>query len=353
MSTAAPIADLLPPLTIEDGKRNRTDKKLRPFTLWPGIVVAGLVAAAAFSLHQLPGLAVLSPVILSVLVGMIFSNVVGIPENTKPGIAFSQRSLLRLAIVLLGCQVTASQFLSIGVAGIGIVALTLAATFCFTTLAGRALGIDRRLVELIAAGTSICGASAIVATNAVSRASDEDVAYAVACITLFGTIAMLTFPLLAPVLKLDQHHFGLWAGASIHEVGQVVGASFQLGAQAGETGTIAKLIRVALLIPVVVAVGLLASRKTTATAQPRPPLPWFLLAFLCRVVLNSIWEIPASLRSAVAVLTTLPLSAGLAAMGLHADIHQIRSRGFRPLLLALSASIFVSSFSLVLIKLLD
>jgi uncharacterized integral membrane protein (TIGR00698 family) len=320
-------------------------------SIWPGIVLVAMITGVAFSARNVSGFALFSPMILAVIAGMIYSNVVGTPAHARAGIAFSQRRLLRFAIVLLGFQLTLGQVLSIGIGGIGIVALTLGATFVFTVSLGRLLGVDRKLAQLIAAGTSICGASAIVATNIVTDARDEDVTYAVASITLFGTIAMLGFPLLAPIFGLDQHAFGLWAGASIHEVAQVIGAGFQNGTQAGETATVAKLTRVALLAPMVIGLGFMARRKASDKTAARPPMPWFVAAFIAVVALNSLVEMPAQARSMTALATTIMLTMGLAAMGLQADISQIRSRGLRPLALACAAFLFIGGFSLMLVKL--
>ncbi|MGX5828046.1 YeiH family protein [Mesorhizobium sp. 43Arga] len=315
----------------------------------PGIVLVAMITAVAFSAHNVSGFALFSPMILAVVAGMVYSNVLGTPAHAKAGIAFSQKRLLRFAIVLLGFQLTLGQVVSIG--GVGIVAATLGATFLFTITLGRLIGVDRKLAQLIAAGTSICGASAIVATNIVTDARDEDVTYAVASITLFGTVAMLGFPLLAPVLGLDQHAFGLWAGASIHEVAQVIGAGFQNGNQSGEIATVAKLTRVAMLAPMVIALGLMARRNTSRDqSAARPPMPWFVAAFVAVVALNSLVTVPAEVKSAMALATTIMLTMGLAAMGLQADISQLRSRGLRPLALAFSAFLFIGSFSLILVK---
>ncbi|MGX5843745.1 YeiH family protein [Mesorhizobium sp. ArgA1] len=319
----------------------------------PGIVLVAMITAVAFSAHNVSGFALFSPMILAVVAGMIYSNVLGTPAHAKAGIAFSQKRLLRFAIVLLGFQLTLGQVVSIGATGVGIVALTLGATFVFTITLGRLLGVDRKLAQLIAAGTSICGASAIVATNIVTDARDEDVTYAVASITLFGTIAMLGFPLLAPVLGLDQHAFGLWAGASIHEVAQVIGAGFQNGAQSGEIATVAKLTRVAMLAPMVIALGMMARRKSNRSSDQsgaRPPMPWFVAAFIAVVALNSLVTVPAEVKSAMALGTTMMLTMGLAAMGLQANISQLRSRGLRPLALAFTAFLFIGCFSLMLVK---
>ncbi|RUT85783.1 MULTISPECIES: YeiH family protein [unclassified Mesorhizobium] len=316
----------------------------------PGIVLVAMITAVAFSARNVSGSALFSPMILAVVAGMIYSNVLGTPVHAKAGIAFSQKRLLRFAIVLLGFQLTLGQVISIGAGGVGIVAATLGATFVFTTTLGRLIGVDAKLAQLIAAGTSICGASAIVATNIVTDARDEDVTYAVASITLFGTVAMLGFPLMAPMLGLDQHAFGLWAGASIHEVAQVIGAGFQNGTQSGEIATVAKLTRVAMLAPMVVALGLMARRRSSSEVAARPPMPWFVASFVAIVALNSLVTVPAEVKSAVALATTIMLTMGLAAMGLQADISQLRSRGLRPLALAFSAFLFIGCFSLMLVK---
>jgi len=223
--------------------------------IWPGLVLAAVAAAAAYALRQLPGMTTFSPMILAIVIGIAFHNIVGTPVWAKQGVTFSMRRLLRIAIILLGLQLTITQVIEVGGRGIGIIALTLVSTFAFTVWMGRLLGVDRKLAQLIAAGTSICGASAVIATNTVTNAQDEDVAYAVACVTVFGSVAMFAYPLLPGLLHLDPHAFGLWSGASIHEIAQVVAAAFQGGKDAGDFGTIAKLARVTLLAPVVITPG--------------------------------------------------------------------------------------------------
>ncbi|MBZ9962613.1 YeiH family protein [Mesorhizobium sp. BR1-1-2] len=352
MSSLSHIANDIPKglISAEPAQGRKALGSTRAGTV-PGVILVAMITAVAFSARNVSGFALFSPMILAVIAGMIYSNVLGTPAHAKAGIAFSQKRLLRFAIVLLGFQLTLGQVVSIGAGGIGIVAATLGATFLFTLALGRLIGVDAKLAQLIAAGTSICGASAIVATNIVTDARDEDVTYAVASITLFGTVAMLGFPLLAPLLGLDQHAFGLWAGASIHEVAQVIGAGFQNGTQSGEIATVAKLTRVAMLAPMVIALGLTVRRKGTSDQQAaRPPMPLFVAAFVAVVALNSLVAISAGVKSAMAVATTIMLTMGLAAMGLQADISQLRSRGLRPLALAFSAFLFIGGFSLMLVK---
>lgn len=282
---------------------------------------------------------------------MIFHNVVGTPASAKPGVTFSLRRILRFAIIMLGLQLTAMQIGEVGATGIAIIAVTLAATFLFTGWFGRVMGIDPKLAQLIGAGTSVCGASAVIATNTVTDAHDEDVAYAVACVTVFGSIAMFAYPTLGTLLHLDPRAYGLWAGSSIHEIAQVVAAAFQEGRQAGEFGTIAKLSRVMLLAPLVIALGVAAARHRSGTSSARAPMPWFVLGFIAMIALNSVVTIPPEAKSVIVSVTTFLLTMALAAMGLETDIAKLYAKGLRPLAVGAVASVFISVLSLTLIKL--
>ena len=320
----------------------------------PGLVLTAAIAGAGFALHGIPGLGLFSPMILSIVAGIVFHNLIGTPAAAKAGVVFSLRRILRLAIILLGLQLTAQEVVEVGAKGIAIIALALVATFLFTTWLGRLMGVDRRLTQLIAAGTSICGASAVIATNTVTRAPDEDVAYAVACVTVFGSVAMFVYPLLPGVLHLGPRAFGLWSGASIHEIAQVIATAFQYNKEAGKFATIAKLSRVMMLAPTVIILGLLAARRANshghARNQAAPPLPWFVLGFVALVIVNSVVTIPAQPRGVIVTATTFLLSMALAAMGLETDIAKLRAKGMRPLILGLSAFLFIAGFSLVLVE---
>lgn len=328
----------------------------------PGLLLVGVITAAAQALRLLPGVGVLSPMILAILLGTGFHNLIGTPLRARPGVQFAMRRLLRLAIVLLGLQLTFAQVVQVGGRGMAIIAATLLATFLFTRWAGARLGVERKLAELIAAGTAVCGASAVIATNTVTRGSDEDAAYAVACVTVFGSLAMFLLPVLAAVLGLDARTYGLWAGASIHEIAQVVAAAFQHGQVAGEFGTVAKLSRVMLLAPLVLALGWAARRFPAGDDAPGDdasgevraavPVPWFVLGFIALVVFNSVVAVPAPAQRVVVVLTTVLLTMALAAMGLATDVRKLRAKGLRPFLLGALAWLFIGCFSLALITLL-
>ena len=148
--------------------------------VWPGLFLTFALAALAFAVRRLPGLGSFSPMIIAIVLGIAFHNLVGTPARAHAGIAFSLRRFLRLAIVLLGLQLTFLQVIEVGGRGLVVIVVSLVATFLFTTWAGNVMGVDRKLSQLIASGTSICGASAVIATNIVTHADEEDVAYAVA-----------------------------------------------------------------------------------------------------------------------------------------------------------------------------
>ncbi len=315
-----------------------------------GLLLAGLVAAGAFALRRVPGLEALSPMILAIVVGIAVGTGFGLPAAAAPGLSLASKPLLRLGIVLLGLQVTPAQILHLGAGGLAVVALTVAATFTFTVHVGRRLGVGRELAELIGAGSSICGASAVIAMNGVSAGSREDVAHAIATVTLYGTVSMLLFPLLGAALHLPPSAYGLWSGAAIHEVAQVIAAGFQGGPEAGEIATVAKLARVASLAPVVIAVGALRRRVVGGASAARPPFPWFVLGFLALVGIGGVVDVPAGVRAAAAWTTTLFFTVALGALGLSVDLRRLLGEGWRPLLLGAAAWGFVSVFSLLLVE---
>lgn len=317
----------------------------------PGVALACGVAAVAVLARRLPGLGLFSPLILALTLGVLIGNLVELSARFRPGITFAMRHMLRVAVALLGLQLTVAQVGAVGVSGMAVIAVTLVATFLVTEWLGRRLGVAPDLTRLIATGTSICGASAVIAANGVTRARDEDVAYAIATVTIFGSLSMLLYPVLEGALRLAPHAYGLWAGASIHEVAQVVGAGFAAGADSGQVATISKLARVLLLAPMIVAMTW-SARRTVGDAADRPPLvPWFVGAFVLLMGLNSLAVIPEAARAPLVEGTPVLLAVALAAMGLETRLDRLRSRGVRPLLVGAGAWLFISVFSLSLITL--
>jgi uncharacterized integral membrane protein (TIGR00698 family) len=321
--------------------------------LLPGVLLTSGLAFLATSLQRLPSLNLLSPLIIAVLLGGLVRNTVGTPVICRPGITFSLKRILRLAIILLGLQLSIAQVLAIGPIGLAIVVVTFVSTFIFTCWLGRHLGVEHKLTQLIAAGTSICGASAVVATSGVVKSSDEDIAYAVAIVTVFGTLSMLLYPGLDMGLHLTPAAFGLWCGASIHEVAQVVAAAFQMGQTSGEIATVSKLSRVVFLVPMLVGLGVLSfsNRKLSgATKHSQLPIPWFVLGFVALIALNSTSLFPMTIKDWIIQGNKFLLTLALAAMGLETNLLKIRETGLKPLYLGAASWLFISALSFGLVK---
>lgn len=315
-------------------------------SLWPGLLLTAVIAAAAFLPRAMTGWAMLNPLVVAILLGIALRAAIGLPTAAAPGLTVSQKRVLRIAIALLGLQISMSQIAEIGWSGAVIALSCLAATFLFIKALGRLLGVESQLATLIAAGTSICGASAIAAVNSATRAPEEDAAYAIACITLFGTAAMLLYPLIAALLPLSAYGYGLWSGATLHEIGQAVAAAFQQGDAAGQTGTVAKLLRVTMLPAMVLLLALRMRGK--AHGAPRGATPWFVLGFVAFTILGNVIDIPATLKARANDITIFLLCMGLAAMGFATDLSKVRAKGLRPLLLAGIGTLFISSLGLAL-----
>ncbi len=311
----------------------------------PGIALCAALMGCAFAVRALPGLSSFSPLILAIALGIVVRNTVGRPEAARSGIRFSMRTLLRVAIVALGAQISLGRMASIGLTGVAIALGCLVATFVLTERLAPLFGVERGLARLIAAGTSVCGAAAVVAANDVVRSSDEDVAYAVATVTVFGSLAVFAYPLLPFSLVFAPHAYGVWAGASIHEIAQVVAAGFARGAVAGEAGIVTKLVRVMMLAPL-----LLVLSAGNRNAGARPPIPWFAFGFIGMVIATSVVPLPRPLLAAVNVVDQALFAMALGAMGLETSIVALRRKGFRPLALAAVASLFIATVAYSLVR---
>jgi uncharacterized integral membrane protein (TIGR00698 family) len=322
----------------------------------PGLAFCAAIAGTAFSIRFLPGMAAISPMVVAFVVGIAVSALSGSLPVMAPGNKFAAKTMLRFAVGLLGLQLTLHELAELGAVTLIGVLMVFIATFLFTKWLGRVLGVEQGLTELIAAGTSVCGASAIIATNAVTKARDQDVGYAVAAVSLLGTVAMIVYPLLYDVLHLDLRTYALWAGSSVHEVAQVVAAAFQVDPAAGRIAIPVKLARVALLAPLVLTLGWLRFRRNGDAAQAsfrwRQIFPLFMVGFITLVALNSVVAIPGHWRGVVARITTFLLTMSLGAIGLETSVRDLRHQGIRPMMLTAAAALFIAIWSLALMTLL-
>ena len=334
------------PPSAQPGTAQSLPDRLR--SLAPGLAVCLAIAAISIIIRNQTGIAALNPVVVALVLGVGIGAVIGRPASLKPGISYAVRPVLRAAIVLLGLQVTLGMLASLGLGALALALLVVGLTLPFTIWLGRVMGVDSTLALLIGTGTAICGASAIVAANQVARGKDEDVTYALAVITLCGTVALIVFPYLGDLMGMSANSYGLWAGAAIHEVVQAVGAAAAGGPEASQTGTVMKLARVFLLAPAVVALGWWVARSGMHEAgHAKAPVPWFAFGFLALVVIGSTGLIPKFVVDFSKFLVPVMLAASVAALGLQTDLRALHARGAAPLLLGVASTLFITLLALV------
>jgi len=326
-------------------------------TAWllPGLAVAAVVALVAHGVSEIwpqaPG-----QVAIAVLLGVAVAAVTRMPDALLPGVQFAVRWLLRLAIVLLGARFILSDVASLGASSLVAIVACLLMTLTGGYLLLAKFGARGALGALIVLGTAICGNSAIVAAAPVLRASEREVTYAVATITLFGVLAVALYPLVGGVLDLAEPSYGIWAGTAINDTSQVVAASYGYGATAGDTATVVKLTRNLFMAPVlfVLALRVGMGSETSLAAQARSAIPLFVLGFVGMAGARSIGLLDVSIGSrplfelADSSAHILMLIA-LAAVGLQTKVHKLRELGFRPLLLGLVLSLLLATWSLALV----
>ncbi len=341
--------------------RTRVPRAAGARRLAPGVGLAAVATVAVPAVARF--VPTVSPLVLALTLGAVVGTVAGSRARRRPasadrwarlgpGTGLVARRVLRIGVVLLGLRLSVPDVLALGWRGLTVVVVTLAATFAGTRAAGRRLGVGRDASLLVATGFAVCGAAAISAMAGVlerDRGSDDrrlrdDVAAALALVTAYGTLAILVLPPLARALGLSGERTGLWIGASVQEVAQVVAAAGAVSAAALATATVAKLARVALLAPLVAGVGAVRARRSgTAGSAPgrRPaPVPLFVAGFLAAVVVRSLGVLPAGTLHAADTVTTVLFTAAMFALGLGVDVPHLLRTARRTLALgAVSAAI--------------
>lgn len=319
-------------------------RRERAVELAPGVIAAVSLALVA---RQVAGYAPISALTFAVVAGMVLGNVKINVERLRPGLMFSGRTILRMGVVALGMRLSIGQIGDLGLPVILVIVATVAATFFGTQALGRRLGVSRPLSLLIATGYSICGASAIAAMESTSDADEEEVALAIGLVTLAGSIAMFSIPVLGDLFSLSDEQYAVWAGASIHDVAQVVAAGSTRGSAVLAGAVVVKLTRVMLLAPLVTGVSLARSHRATESASTRPaPIPAFVAGFLLLVVIRSSGFVPSSAVDTTATVEKLFFAVALVGLGAGVRLDRIRKLGGAPLLLGALASGIVAAVSI-------
>lgn len=335
----------------------------------PGLGFVAVVAAVAFAVESVVKRntpIVLSPLVVAVVLGGLISNLGLIPDRCRSGLRFAARSLLRLGIVLLGLQLSISQVRELGAPGLLLVVFVVAITFVGTQWLGKKLGLSHGLSLLVATGFSICGASAIAAMRPVSDADDDDMAYAIALVTICGTLAIFLLPAFAKIIGFSGAQFGSWVGASVHDVAQTVATASTGNQEAQHSAIVVKLTRVMLLAPLVAGVSFARRRKlsspqivsvgatarstatsTAASANLPPLVPLFVVGFLVAISLNSFFDIPKAVLSDAKWIEKSLLASALVGLGAGVDARKLRSIGARPLVLGLISWLLIATLSAI------
>lgn len=294
----------------------------------PGLLLVLPVVALAFALAELRGFRILGPLGLALFLGLLLRLVYLPPDPAKPGIELAAKGLLRLGVVFLGVRLNLALLVQAGpyllLLDLGVVLLALLGISAL----GRSLGLSRGLRLCLALGTGVCGASAIAAGAQVVRAKEEEVSLAVAVVSLLGSLGALGLSLAAP--WVHPQTLGLLAGATLHEVAQVLAVGVALGPEALDLATLTKLTRVALLAPTLLGLGLFLAHRGEEGGRSRAPLlPPFLLGFLVLGAMNSLGLLPSFLKGLLLALSQVCTAAAMAAIGLGVEVRTLRGHGLR------------------------
>lgn len=309
----------------------------------PGLLLSATIALAVrFVSDGLGGPAML----YALLFGMAF-NFLCDDERFASGIRFASRNVLRLGVALLGLRITTGDVMDLGWQVVVLIVAGVVATILVGGVIGRAGGLKGDQSILSAGAVAICGASAALAIASVlpsHKDHERNTILTVAGVTALSTIAMIAYPLLVTYLHYDNATAGIFLGATIHDVAQVVGAGYIISDQTGEISTLVKLIRVACLVPVVITISLLMHRRRSPEAGDDPLLPWFLVAFVVLVIVNSLGWVPAQAHTVLTPVSSWFLLTAVAALGVKTSLKALVDVGTAPVGVMVVQTVFLAVF---------
>jgi uncharacterized integral membrane protein (TIGR00698 family) len=337
-----------------------SDPRWHFLRLGPGIALSAALAALAMGLGGIGWLQAhgMSALTVAILLGIVIANTVysRLAGTCDAGVTFSKQRLLRAGVILYGLRLTLQDIDHVGIAGVLIDAVVLTSTFALAYVLGtRVFGLERTTAILIGAGSAICGAAAVMATEPIVRAKAEQITVAVSCVVVFGTLAIFLYPMLYSLnthwqlIPAGPRAFGIYAGSTIHEVAQVFAAGRSVSVETADTAVVTKMVRVMMLAPLLIALSAWSARgarhahtemnqSAAEFASARGPkrrlhIPWFAFGFIGMVLFNSLALLPQSARSALVDMDTFILAMAMAALGLTTHVSAIREAGIKPLLL--------------------
>ena len=314
--------------------------------LFPGFLISGLIALAAQFISDHYG----APAMLMALLFGIALNFLSDDPKCKRGIAFSARTLLRIGIAMLGLRISFSMAADLGWPIVFFVIGAVTSTILFGLLISKFFGYGPRFAFLSAGSVAICGASAAMAISAIlpiDERTEERLVFTVVGVTILSTFAMILYPLLADALSYDAKLAGIFLGATIHDVAQVVGAGFSKSEETGDIATVVKLIRVSMLAPIILIASILirrVSEKELGTSKRPPLVPGFVLAFVVLVIINSVQIVPEIITEISVEISRWALLTAIAAVGMKTALREVINVGLPAISLLVIETAFICFF---------
>lgn len=318
----------------------RREKSIQRYV--PGLLLCALAVAIAMTVNQFAS--AVSALIVAIVLGVALTNLVSLPESTQPGVTFAAKKLLRLGIVFLGLKLVLSDIVDLGAPMLLVIVCIVASGIGFSVVLGKLMNMRPAQVLLIGCGFSICGAAAVAGVEGATDADEEEVVTAVALVVIFGTLMIPVIPLLGGVFGMSPDLNGMWAGASIHEIAQVVASAGVIGGGALGVAVIVKLARILMLAPVVATLSVLQRRRGGVTTDgKRPPVvPLFIVAFLAMVLLRSFVDLPGPTLDVGNFLQNALLAAAMFGLGCGVRVKDLIRVGARPFVLATASTVWVA-----------
>lgn len=330
--------------------QNKPGLKARGF--WQGWILTMMIAFVATTLGKMPGLSIMGSLVLAILLGIGYRALFDLPAAYVPGIQFSSKKILRYGIILLGMRLSLTEIIQAGWGTLIVAILSILVGMVSVLGLARWLKMERRLSYLTAAGTSICGAAAVVAIAPQVKAKEHETAAAAATVALLGTLFTLLDLSLLPLLPWSSIERGIFLGGTLHEIAHVVAASFPFDTETQDRALIVKLTRVALLIPVALFVSILfqkfdAQESTAGQQKTSIQIPWFIFGFLGMSALATYLTIPSPVRDALVQSAYFFLAMAMAGLGLSTDLKTFRQLGVKAMFVGLIGSLILSAFDAV------
>lgn len=333
-------------------------------TIWkmvPGLAMALVIAAAAKGLEYLEGLAGLHLIgasVIALFIGMVINRFFKPNAVTSPGIRFTSKKVLKLAIILLGASLNIMTVLKVGRFSLTVMLFTLATCFGVGYFIGKALGLNWKMSNLISAGTGICGGSAIAAIAPVIDATDVDVAYGMSATFLFDMAMIVLFPILGRWLGLSDAAYGLWAGTAVNDTSSVVAAGYAFSEQAGDFATMVKLTRTLAIIPITLVLALWRTHKAkTEQSQGgeafslKRAFPMFILYFVLASIITTVCTtvgVPAGVFTPLKTLSKFFIVMAMAAIGMNTNIVKLVKTGGKPIFMGFCCWVAIACVSIAM-----